>query len=205
MIRRFAIDGAPVPGVFQRCKDDCHPDVCTIHPWTYVVDAATIGKKRRQITKSIFATAEEAKEARDRMVEARGAWKKQSGEVCVGDLFAQGICHPMCVHAWGTEEDECECACGGRYHGRLVGLRVNWEVLRLPPPQRTEGSRRRKPIDSGTRQRVMELRARALGDPSWRYRPATYVREQLAKEGIAATVTQINGWFQWERRKAARR
>jgi hypothetical protein len=56
-------------GVFQRCGDECPPDLCRKHSWSYTVELVGKGGSRRHISKGGFPGAKAASEARDRMVQ----------------------------------------------------------------------------------------------------------------------------------------
>lgn len=51
-------------GVFQRCREDCPPDRCRKHSWSYTIDVSVNGK-RQQLGKGGFESAAHAAEARD--------------------------------------------------------------------------------------------------------------------------------------------
>jgi hypothetical protein len=167
--------------------------------YRYVID---LGKKRngqrRQATRT-FRTREAAEEHLAQEVRAVEQWRRPTGQLRVADLFGADACHPMCVFAIGAEEDNCECVCGGRFHGRLVDLRCDWAYIDLPlrpKPKRL----RRAPISPEFRARVLELRAEALTIPVYRWRPATYVRERLTAEGFKVTQRQVNSWIEQVRK-----
>lgn len=63
MNRPFVYRGRPVAGVIQRCKASC-PDPCGLHKWAYSIELPGQNGKRRQPTKSGFATGKEAMQAR---------------------------------------------------------------------------------------------------------------------------------------------
>jgi integrase len=52
------------PGVFQRCREDCPPDRCRKHSWSYAIDVS-INRQRQQLGKGGFESAVDAAEARD--------------------------------------------------------------------------------------------------------------------------------------------
>ena len=65
MNRPFIYRGRPVAGVTQRCRKDCPPDACSRHSWSFSIELPTgPSGKRRQVTKSGFATGKDAMEAR---------------------------------------------------------------------------------------------------------------------------------------------
>lgn len=70
MNRPFIYRGEKVSGVSQRCAEDCPPDKCTQHRWSYLIELPGPNGQRRQFTKSGFATGKEAKVARDDVAKA---------------------------------------------------------------------------------------------------------------------------------------
>ena len=65
MNRPFIYRGRPTAGVAQRCMSTCPPGSCSKHRWAYSIELpAGPSGKRRQVTKSGFATGKEAMQAR---------------------------------------------------------------------------------------------------------------------------------------------
>ena len=168
--------------------------------YRFVVDAASgRGGKRKQITKTCDSR-EEAEHQLATYRVARDKWRDPDGGVLLTDLFRAGECHPKCVFAWGSEEEGCECACDGAFHGRLSELSCDWAYLRVAPVRARTASRRAMPITRDQLLRVLDLRAQALSHPLDRRRPAAYIRERLAAQGVTATTDQINNWIAYARR-----
>lgn len=151
-----------------------------------------------------FDGREEAEKALEEYQRARAAWRDRTGETLVTDLFAQRLCHPMCVFAWGTEEDGCECTCVGRYHGKLSELTCDWAFLDVAPVRARAQQTRAKPASRDLRERVGVLYGVALRDPVQRTRPAAFVCEHLAGEGVTVTRQQVNNWISYARRRSSR-
>jgi hypothetical protein len=163
--------------------------------YQFVVDMGTGLGKRQQVTRR-YRTREEAEERLAAYLAARKEWRQPSGGVLVTDLFLERRCHPMCVFALGVEADDCACVCEGRFHGRLTELRCDWAYLETAPVRSKSTSKRARPMSPDVRRRVLALREEALAHPYYRYKPAAFIREELAKEGVEVTQTQVNGWFQ---------
>lgn len=71
MNRPFLYYKNPIAGVFQRCRDDCPADDCDRHKWAYSIELpAGPNGKRRQVSKSGFATGKAAMQARDDVAKA---------------------------------------------------------------------------------------------------------------------------------------
>jgi integrase len=65
MNRAFIYRGRPVPGVHQRCSENCGSCRCSRHRWQYTVELpAGADGKRRRLTKGGFLSGREAGDAR---------------------------------------------------------------------------------------------------------------------------------------------
>lgn len=168
--------------------------------YRFVLDVSVTGR-RRQITRT-YSTYEEAAERLAEYVAARDKRRRPEGTFAVVDLFVDGLCHPMCVFAWGSEKDDCICACAGRFHGNLTELHANWAQMEIAGPARKRRQRSAR-LTPEMRVKVLTLHAEALVTPAYRFRPATYIREQLAAGGAVVTQAQVNSWLQVARRNGA--
>jgi integrase len=67
--RPYVYRGREVAGVYQRCTAKCVGDTCSKHKWQFEVELPGVpGAKRERITKSGFATAKEASDARAEVI-----------------------------------------------------------------------------------------------------------------------------------------
>jgi integrase len=118
--RPYTHRGKPVPGVYQRCRNDCPPTGCRRgHTWYYAVELADPGGQRRPLSKGGFATGKEAVEARADVVrQHRDGMLPQNGKMTVAAWLRQ----------WLVNQEEVR----GLRDGSIVGYRQHIETYWIP-------------------------------------------------------------------------
>lgn len=80
-------------GVFQRCREDCPPDRCRRHSWSYAAEVPTGSNgKRRQLTKGGFESARSAADERAEVLrQHRTGLLPEDTKITVGDYLPQWL------------------------------------------------------------------------------------------------------------------
>lgn len=197
---------------FARYVQSREPDMRTIKEiqsngrtrYRFVIDVGKKKNGKRDQRTFTYDSREDAEVAMERMAAAvkdRLAVAKVKDEAAAEwivpvELFKNGICHPMCLHAWGTEEEQCVCACGGELHGQLADhhLPAAWLGIRPVRSKKESQRHRARAIRPEVLARIGVWWEEAGRDLTWRYRRAYFVQERLAEIGMRATVKQIYAW-----------
>jgi integrase len=121
MNRRYIHRGREVPGVHQRCRDDCPPSGCKDnHAWRYIVELPVEpGGERRQEVKGGFATGAEAAAAREEVLRKhREGTLPRDGKLTVATW----------LRTWLTTQEEVR----GLRDGTLIDYRRHIELYWIP-------------------------------------------------------------------------
>lgn len=99
------------PGTTKRLHSLAHPK-CSV-PWHDVWDHSSVAQCRNAAEADIFVRAWNREDEAERY-----------GPRTAGDLVLLGLCTGACLVADEASEKTCDCRCGGRWHGVLVGALI---------------------------------------------------------------------------------